>query len=98
MQMNDDAFVGAAANKVTVGENRGAVEMIVDHTSDAIRDAAQSASHVASDAYEGAKGWTRSATNAVSEQISNAPLLNVLMIGGIGFALGYVCRASMADR
>src|SRR5215468_598620 len=68
-------------------EAAGAVQNLYGQAKDAARDAADTATHYAKDAYEASGDTFRDGSQALAKKVQDNPLGALLIAGGIGFAL-----------
>lgn len=68
-------------------EAAGAVQNLYGQAKDAVRDATDTATSYAKDAYENSGETFRDGTQALSKKVQDNPLGSLLVAGGIGFAL-----------
>jgi uncharacterized protein YjbJ (UPF0337 family) len=68
-------------------EAAGTVQNLYGQAKDAVRDAADTASSYAKDAYENSGDTLRGGSQAISQKVQDNPLGALLIAGGIGFAL-----------
>jgi uncharacterized protein YjbJ (UPF0337 family) len=68
-------------------EAAGTVQNLYGQAKDAVRDAADTATSYAKDAYENSGDTIRGGSQAISQKVQDNPLGALLIAGGIGFAL-----------
>ena len=68
-------------------EAAGTVQNLYGQAKDAVRDAADTATSYAKDAYENSGDTLRGGSQAISQKVQDNPLGALLVAGGIGFAL-----------
>jgi uncharacterized protein YjbJ (UPF0337 family) len=68
-------------------EAAGTVQNLYGQAKDAVRDAADTATSYAKDAYENSGDTLRGGSQAISQKVQDNPLGALLIAGGIGFAL-----------
>ena len=68
-------------------EAAGSVQNLYGQAKDAVRDAADTATSYAKDAYETSGETIRGGSQAISQKVQDNPLGALLVAGGIGFAL-----------
>lgn len=68
-------------------EAAGTVQNLYGQAKDAVRDAADTATSYAKDAYDNSGETFRDGTQALSKRVQDNPLGSLLVAGGIGFAL-----------
>jgi uncharacterized protein YjbJ (UPF0337 family) len=68
-------------------EAAGTVQNLYGQAKDAVRDAADTATSYAKDAYENSGDTIRGGSQAISQKVQDNPLGALLVAGGIGFAL-----------
>ncbi|MBB4374990.1 uncharacterized protein YjbJ (UPF0337 family) [Bradyrhizobium sp. cir1] len=83
-EMAGDAKTQASGN---AREAAGTVQNLYGQAKDAVRDAADTATSYAKDAYENSGDTFRDGTQALSKKVRDNPLGALLVAGGIGFAL-----------
>lgn len=83
-EMSGDAKTQASGK---AREAAGAVQNLYGQAKDAVRDATDTATSYAKDAYESSGDTFRDGTQALSKKVQDNPLGALLVAGGIGFAL-----------
>lgn len=68
-------------------EAAGTVQNLYGQAKDAVRDAADTATSYAKDAYDNSGDTIRGGSQAISQKVQDNPLGALLIAGGIGFAL-----------
>jgi uncharacterized protein YjbJ (UPF0337 family) len=68
-------------------EAAGSVQNLYGQAKDAAREAGESATNYAKDAYESGSDTFRDGTQALAKKVRDNPLSALLVAGGIGFAL-----------
>jgi uncharacterized protein YjbJ (UPF0337 family) len=68
-------------------EAAGTVQNLYGQAKDAVRDAADTATSYAKDAYENSGETFRDGSKAIAQKVQDNPLGALLVAGGIGFAL-----------
>lgn len=68
-------------------EAAGTVQNLYGQAKDAVRDAADTATSYAKDAYDNSGDTFRDGTQALSKKVQDNPLGALMVAGGIGFAL-----------
>jgi uncharacterized protein YjbJ (UPF0337 family) len=83
-EMTGDAKTQASAK---ARETAGSVQNLYGQAKDAAREATDTATNYAKDAYQAGEDTFRDGTQAIAKKVQDNPLGALLVAGGIGFAL-----------